>query len=38
VHTRANDVNNNPVFSSGIPDRVYFGMPNAQVDDLRVYD
>ena len=38
VHTRANDVNNNPVFSSGIPDRLYVGMANSQVDDVQIYD
>ncbi len=38
VHTRANDANNNPVFNPGIPDRLYIGVPNSSVDDVRVYN
>jgi hypothetical protein len=39
VHTRANDTNNNPVFSAGISDRFFVGgAGNTQVDDVRVYN
>jgi hypothetical protein len=39
VHTRANDANNNPVFNTtGTPDRLYIGVPNASVDDVRIYN
>jgi hypothetical protein len=39
VHTRANDSANNPVFTpTGAPDRLYLGVPNASLDDVRVYN
>lgn len=38
VHTRANDAANNPVWNPGAPDRLYLGVPNAQLDDVRIYN
>jgi hypothetical protein len=36
--TRANDANNNPVFSSAIPDTLTVGAPGTAIDDLKIYD
>jgi len=39
VHTRANDTANNPVFNTtGTPDRLYLGVPNSGLDDVRIYN
>jgi hypothetical protein len=38
VHTRPNDANNNPVWNPGIPDRLYLGLSNASLDDVRIYN
>ncbi|MBK9036884.1 MAG: hypothetical protein IPL61_37475 [Myxococcales bacterium] len=39
VHTRANDTANNPVFNTtGTPDRLYLGLTNASLDDVRIYN
>jgi hypothetical protein len=36
--TRANDANNNPVFSSAIPDVLTIGAPGTAIDDLKIFD
>ncbi len=38
VYTRANDASNNPVWNSGIPDRLYIGAFNMAIDDVRIYN
>lgn len=38
VHTRANDTANNPVWNSGAPNRLYLGVPNSMLDDVRIYN
>lgn len=38
VHTRANDSANNPVWNPGAPDRLYLGVANSMLDDVRIYN
>jgi hypothetical protein len=39
TYTRPNDAANDPVWTpTGAPDRLYLGVSNAQLDDVRIYD